>query len=1185
LEKFADIDIDISIFFQVKFKKENTVALSTNLISGLTSGFDWRSMIDQLMAVEHRPVDLVKAKKTDTETKIKEWQTANTKLLALKTAAVGLKDPDIFQVFSASMSTNSSAVKASDLLSVSTTAMAAPGTYNLKVTNLAQAQKLSSNPFTSQTTALGSNRAGDIVINGKVITINAMDTLAGVASRINNLNTGSSPSGVTASVINFGANDYRLILTSDKTGAKGINLLNGSSVNSVQAFGWKDNQAATIKNSITLGAQSDRFTSSNVAVKSLLGLTTGESASVTIGGTSVAINLSAMSLTDIKTAINTAAPAGVSASVISETIDNTTYYRLQIDGAQTFSDTNNILNTLGVLDHTNTDVSGKVSDISMTSNGTYITAATVLKDIDGYNTFTAGGFPASDYLTLTGMDTSNVAVNTNFSITNSTTVQNLLDEIKTRYGNVLAYVTNDGKIRVDDLSGGSVLTLNLTDHIANVNSKLEFVALDANFGAAAVRQRQIIAGEDAVIELDGVTVTNASNTIKDVIAGTTLNLIKEDAATTINLTVGRNLDTMKKNIQDYVGKYNDLMSYINTQFSYDMEKKTTGGALFGDGTLSSVKSDISALTTQTIWGVNSNFSIMGMIGINLDNNQLLKIDDALLTRYLQTNFNEVKALFTTQGNASSTSLAYITATKDSKAGDYTVHINRAATRATATGTVNLTAGSAADTLTVVQGASTANIAITAGMIITDIVNAVNTEFSAVYTQALSGSMQLKQSDNVTAIAAGTAWNNILGATLQNGDVLNFTGTSRSGSNIGGSYTITNTATDKVQGLLSAIENAYSYHVTASISSSGRITLTDKFTGTSQLAIDIVEPAARGLDFGTLLTSNTDGVVGRYALAMTADDDGSGHLVIRNNDYGSGNSFTVSQGSMDLNYDQMIYTATANTTSVTNGAAYCTDATTWNDVYGANVANGDTITIGGMARDGATPISGTYTITDKTTDTFNGLFIAIENAYSAQGTTVDVVIRDGKIYVEDLTTGASFLALTLAANNQGGGTLALGTYNQSTRRDMNLGLVDGTYAGQDVAGTINGETATGSGQNLTGANGNANTAGLSIKYTGAANGADAGTIKLTLGLAALLDNTLFTITDSVSGYVPFKQKSLQDSADSFATQISEMEARLAQKQEMMVNRFVAMELALSKIQNQSNWLTGQLTSASNGWQKE
>jgi len=33
---------------------------------------------------------------------------------------------------------------------------------------------------------------------------------------------------------------------------------------------------------------------------------------------------------------------------------------------------------------------------------------------------------------------------------------------------------------------------------------------------------------------------------------------------------------------------------------------------------------------------------------------------------------------------------------------------------------------------------------------------------------------------------------------------------------------------------------------------------------------------------------------------------------------------------------------------------------------------------------------------------------------------------------------------------------------------------------------------------------------------------------------------------------------------------------------MINRFVAMELALAKIQNQSDWLAGQLNAAFKGW---
>jgi len=142
------------------------------------------------------------------------------------------------------------------------------------------------------------------------------------------------------------------------------------------------------------------------------------------------------------------------------------------------------------------------------------------------------------------------------------------------------------------------------------------------------------------------------------------------------------------------------------------------------------------------------------------------------------------------------------------------------------------------------------------------------------------------------------------------------------------------------------------------------------------------------------------------------------------------------------------------------------------------------------------------------------------------------------------------------------------------------LASGAYTGLNLSGTINGETATGSGQTLTGAADNANTAGLSVKYTGATNG-DAGTVKLTLGVAELFDRTLFNITDPVDGYVGFKQKSLQNNIESFTTQIGEMEARLDLKMEAMVNRFVVMETALSKLQTQSNWLTSQINSMTKG----
>jgi len=1016
------------------------MALSTNLISGLASGIDWRTMVDQLIAIDHKRVDLMESKKTAVEAKLKEWQGFNTKLLSLKTAVEAINKPRHFNVYSSQMSTNSATVDGEDLLSVTASEYASVGSYSLKITNLATAQKLSSNPFTSQTTALGTSYAGDIVLNGKVATIGATDTLLDVAETINSLNTGTDPSGVTASVVKFGTSDYRLILTSDTTGADGITLKNGATTDLVQRFGWKDGLTATINHSITGGAQGDRFSSSTVAIQSLLGLTTGESADVTIGDRTVTINLATMSLTDIKNAINTAAPTGVSASVVSETEDGQTRYRLQIDGTQTFTDAENILNTLGVLDHTSTDVSGKISGNAMTTDGARITAGTALKNIDGYNTFTTG-----DTVTLSGTDASGGAVNTNFTITSSTTVQDLLDEIETRYGNVLAYVTSDGKIRVDDLSGGSSLAVNLTDHIQAAGSSLEFVAGDANFSAATARKREIVAGEDATVEVDGVEITSSDNTIDDVIAGVTLNLIKEDDATTVSLNVARDLDGIKEKLQDFVTKYNEVVSYINTQSSYDIEAEKKGGVLFGDGTLHSVRTDIVSSLTASIWGVSSQYSIPGLVGIKMDNSSLLSIDDTVLTTTLKTNFNDVVSLFTGRGTTSSSDLQYLTHSRASKAGEYTVHITHAATQSASTSTTAVAGAlGGAETLTITSGGQTATVALTAAMTIGDIVNAVNEELENDYTQALAGAESLySDAGHTTAITDSTVWSSIYDGTgapagVTDGDTITFTGTSRGGGELSGSYTITDADTDTVKGLLSAIETAFGNNVTATINTSGRIVVADRQSGTSSLALTLDTSGAHDLDFGTTTPSNTGGVQGRYAMSMTASADAGNHLVLTHDNYGSDYTFTISE-TADL---------------------------LW---------------------------SGNQTVAN----------------------------------------------------------------------------------GENVAGTINGEAATGSGQILTGDEGETNVEGLAVLYSGTAENIDAGTVKLTVGTADLFSRSLYYITDIYEGYVDFKLDSLQDQIDDYETKMAAREALLERRKENLVNRFVMMETALSRIQNQSAWLQSQI----------
>jgi flagellar hook-associated protein 2 len=941
---------------------------------------------------------------------------------------------------------------------VTTSESASIGSHSLKINSIAYAEKLSSKSFTGTSEALGASYAGDILINQAVISIAATDTLSDVMNKINSANSGTDPTGVTAGIVNYGPGDYRLILTSDSTGKAGIGLLNGGATDILNQFGFIDTSRVA-KNQLAGADRSDRFTSTNVSIQSLLGLTTAQTSAagdIKINGQNIgAIDLSTDTLTTLQSKFANATPDGLTASITTETEDGKTFYRLMIEGsANTYTDKSNILETLGFIEGGVSDVYGVTGDIANTSGGAAITAATLIKDIDGYT-----GYVSGDYIHLEGTDTDGNPVPTGSTLvlSDTTTVDDLLTKIESLFGanpgDVTATVTGTGKLMVvDNTPGTSPLSVKI--NVKNSDNSPDPTLLfdtDGDLGtAASVRQRQITAGADASVVIDGVSVTSETNTIDDVLTGVTLDLIKADPATTVTLNIARDLDAIIAKINAFVESYNSIASYIHTQTSYDTTEEKVGGILFGDGTLASVKSDLTSTLLQSVWGVSSEFSTLGLVGINVDTEGQLSVDETKLRGYLTTNFNDIQKLFVANGEASVGTLSYISHSNNTKAGEYTVDITTVATKSVSEASDN-TSLSGDEELTIVEGEKTAVVSLTSGMTMSQIVDAINSELDTVYTQSLVGSKQLYSgSGGTTPITAATTWNSVYvsattSAGLINNDVISFSGTTRSGGAVSGSYTILDTATDTVQGLLSAIETAFNNEVTAAINGSGQIMLTDKTSGASNLSLTIDEPLTSTLDFGTVSTTNPGGQEGRYAIPVTASADATDHLVLTHDAYGSAYIFTVTQANNRL----------------------------WTD--------------------------GAVTI--------------------------------------------------------------------------NLG--------SDVAGTINGEAATGSGQVLTGNSGDANVDGLVVKYTGSATGS-IGTVKLTLGVAELFDRALFAMTDSFDGYIAFKQESLQDSITSYTTQIGEMEARLERKREQLLNSFIKMELALQQIQSQSSWLAGQLTAASSGW---
>jgi len=161
----------------------------------------------------------------------------------------------------------------------------------------------------------------------------------------------------------------------------------------------------------------------------------------------------------------------------------------------------------------------------------------------------------------------------------------------------------------------------------------------------------------------------------------------------------------------------------------------------------------------------------------------------------------------------------------------------------------------------------------------------------------------------------------------------------------------------------------------------------------------------------------------------------------------------------------------------------------------------------------------------------------------------------------------------------GSQVALGSAPANSAH-ATLGLQGGSeVSGTDVQGTINGETATGSGRLLTGDPGNATTDGVILSVSLAPSdlvaGAE-GSITLTRGVAGRTNDLLTYLTDSVTGSVKLAQDSYQRQIDNIESQIDYQEDILARKRARLEKEFLQLERALQAIQTQSQFLTQQLS---------
>ena len=199
--------------------------MAESFISGINSGLDTTDIINKLLALQRRPIDLLEAKAEAETQKLVTFQELKSRLQTFKSVAATINTGTRFLSTKGDFS-NNSASDNNQVVTLDTTSQAASGTFSLTVNQLARESKLISQGFSAASGAI-TQGTFQITVGSTTtqITIDSTnDSLEGLRLAINN-----SGANVQATFINDGSasTPVRLLISGTKTGSDNSVSLSG----------------------------------------------------------------------------------------------------------------------------------------------------------------------------------------------------------------------------------------------------------------------------------------------------------------------------------------------------------------------------------------------------------------------------------------------------------------------------------------------------------------------------------------------------------------------------------------------------------------------------------------------------------------------------------------------------------------------------------------------------------------------------------------------------------------------------------------------------------------------------------------------------------------------------------------------------------------------------------------------
>lgn len=444
-------------------------------LTGLASGLDWKSLVDQLIQLERTPATQLEIEKITNTSRLTSLSTVGTRLSELKTAADALKEAGLFSGRTATFGgTTTWTASAADAT--------ASGSHTFVVSNLATQARLTggadigtgiaaTNDVSGVTiSSMGTSTAvtaGEFTVNGARVTVDPTDSLQDLFDAISTATSGD----VTAS---YDAATDRITLTSGSGTPVQLGAANDTS-NFLTVARLFNNGTDSVSSAGSLGSVSSTATLENARLRTAITAVDGDGkGSFTINGVAIEYDIHTDSLSTVLARIN-ASSAGVTASFDS--------------ASDRVILTNKATGDLGI--SVNEAAGGLLGALGLTSGTTFSAGENAAFTINGgstlystSNTFTEDthGIPGLS-VTATSEDTQTVTI-----AADTAEMKSKIETFITKFNAVQSFIDDQTRITT---TNGKVTAGNLSSNreVQNWAQQLRRAAFSAVSGLTGTVQR------------------------------------------------------------------------------------------------------------------------------------------------------------------------------------------------------------------------------------------------------------------------------------------------------------------------------------------------------------------------------------------------------------------------------------------------------------------------------------------------------------------------------------------------------------------------------------------------------------------------------------------------------------------------------------------------------------------------